>query len=93
MGTSANRDGSLPLFAAILLWFVCLWILVCGAAWAWSMKDGLGPDSVESHGLLAWQRFWVDFRWTFGFGVAPTFVLGMLCYWWDYRSHVSIIEK
>jgi hypothetical protein len=88
MGTGDHRDGSFPLFAAILLWFVSLWILVCGAAWALAMKDGLGPDAVDSQGLLAWQRFWVGFRGSFLLGVVPTFVLGLLCYWRDGRSRV-----
>jgi hypothetical protein len=30
-------------------------------AWTWLLRDGLGPDSVESSGIEAWRRFSTDF--------------------------------
>jgi hypothetical protein len=34
--------------------------LIFWAAWCWILRDGLGPDSVESHGRGAWARFFGD---------------------------------
>lgn len=90
---SKNSDRFIPLFLAIAFWLLSLWFLVCGAYAANLLKDGMGPDSVESHGVLAWYRFWVGFRGIFGFWVVPTFVLGTLSYWCDRRSHRAIVEE
>jgi hypothetical protein len=30
------------------------------ADFSWSLRDGMGPDSVESHGSEAWNRFWEE---------------------------------
>jgi hypothetical protein len=34
-----------------------LLILIASGAWDWALRDGLGPDSIESSGIEAWQRF------------------------------------
>ena len=44
--------------------------LMAAAGLAWLLKDGLGPDMVQSHGLLAWTRFW-EFFW-------PALVAGLV---------------
>lgn len=51
-------------------------LLVWGGV-IWFLRDGLGPDSVESQGLLAWTRFlgffWIPFVFWVGltlFGLA-----------------------
>lgn len=30
-------------------------------AWTWRLRDGLGPDSIESSGFEALRRFFSDF--------------------------------
>ena len=58
-----RRDEfSWPLYLAIHLWGASLIVLLCTDAFAWSLRDGLGPDAVESHGLQALGRFWRDMR-------------------------------
>ncbi len=39
----------------------CLGSLALAASWAWVSRDGMGPNSVESHGLVAIGRFWAGF--------------------------------
>ncbi|MFT5731890.1 MAG: hypothetical protein ACJA2W_001207 [Planctomycetota bacterium] len=50
------------LFAALVVWSMC-------GPFAWIMRDGLGPDSVESEGWNALTRCF----WTFYWG--PVFIL------------------
>ena len=50
------------LLAALVVWGLC-------GPMAWILRDGLGPDSVESHGWEAARRFF----WTFYWG--PVFAL------------------
>ena len=40
--------------------FSSLLLLALGA-WTWLLRDGLGPDSVESSGIEALRRFFSDF--------------------------------
>ena len=44
----------------------------------WFFRDGMGPDSVESSGSLAWSRFWEDFRFALEIG-APILLFGLWC--------------
>lgn len=36
-------------------------ILLFVGCWYWCLRDGLGPDSIESSGFEAWRRFSSDF--------------------------------
>jgi hypothetical protein len=38
-----------------------LLLLLALGAWTWFLRDGLGPDSVESSGVEALRRFLSDF--------------------------------
>jgi hypothetical protein len=78
-----DNDSSWPLFVALSLWGASLLVLVCGSGGVWILKDGLGPDSVESHGWLALSRFWIGVRWMIGLVVVPLHVAGWLFYWYD----------
>jgi hypothetical protein len=69
-------NGSL---AFLLFWY---------AVFAWVLKDGLGPNSVESIGLKAWRR------WGEGMGEAALpalFILGIgcLCCWLGHRLELQ----
>jgi hypothetical protein len=81
----SEYDGSILLFGAILCWFMGLLILAWASAIVWTLRDGLGPDSVESHGLLALSRFWRDMRSIFILYVIPLSLLGCLLYRWNAR--------
>jgi hypothetical protein len=78
-----ERDGSAPLFLALLLWLVSLLIPLPCLSLAWILKDGLGPDAVESYGLVALGRFWRGLSWVPFLVSALTFASGCLFYRWD----------
>jgi hypothetical protein len=78
-----DDDSSWPLLLAIFFWGASMLVLLGGALWAWTFKDGLGPNAVRSHGLLALSRFWTEIRWTFGLVVVPLHLAGWFCYWLD----------
>ena len=40
--------------------FSALLLLALGS-WTWLLRDGLGPDSIESSGIEASRRFFTDF--------------------------------
>jgi hypothetical protein len=84
-----NDDSSWQLFLAIACWGASLVILFLYSPFAWVMKDGLGPDALESQGLLALGRFWKVMRWTFGLVVVPMHLAGWLFYWCDRRRNVD----
>ncbi len=79
-------DSSWQLFLAILFWMVSLLILLGSSQFAWALRDGLGPNSVDSHGLLALSRFWRDVRGSLCLVVIPMHLVGWLFYWWDLRE-------
>ena len=79
-------DSSWQLFLANSLWLVSLLILFGSLFFGWSLRDGLGPDSVESHGLLALSRFWRDIRWSLCLLVIPIHSVAWFFYWWDSRK-------
>lgn len=60
------QQGSAPTFklrpniAVGMAVFSSLLLLALGT-WAWLLRDGLGPDSVESSGIEALRRFSSDF--------------------------------
>ena len=40
----------------------CLALGMAGTAfWSWLLRDGMGPAAVQSHGGIAWLRFWEGF--------------------------------
>jgi hypothetical protein len=79
-------DSSWQLFLAICFWMASLLILLQTSYLAWLLKDGLGPDSVESHGLLALGRFWSGIRWNLCVLVIPIHSVGWFFYWLDSRK-------
>lgn len=79
-------ESSWPLFLAVSFWMASLLILFGSSLFEWTLRDGLGPDSVESHGLLALSRFWRGIRWSFCLVVIPIHWFGWLFYWWDSRK-------
>jgi len=69
--------GFMKVLGYICLSLVTLFLIY--AAWmCWFFRDGLGPDSVESIGRLAWSRFWGEFRFTLLFS-APVLCFGAWC--------------
>jgi hypothetical protein len=53
---AAHDRRSVVLLGGVALFLVALG-LAATAGWAWVLRDGFGPDSVESGGMLAWKRF------------------------------------
>ena len=52
-----RSDGSICLFLAVCCW-ACAAISFLGLSFfAWLLRDGLGPDSVESQGWFALGRY------------------------------------
>jgi putative addiction module component (TIGR02574 family) len=81
-------DNSLPLFLALCCWlFGGLWLLGVSLV-ASAVRDGLGPNSVESHGWLALARFWRAAHWSL-LPPAALFLVGCGFYWWDIRRLAS----
>jgi hypothetical protein len=76
-------DSSLHLFVAICLWGISLWVFFVVSTFADIFKDGLGPDAVRSHGLLALSRWWLGVCWPFCLIVVPVHALGWVVYWRD----------
>jgi hypothetical protein len=54
-----SRTGA-TLFSSVAAGCVAL-ALGCTAFWTWFLRDGLGGDSIPSHGILACQRFFEEF--------------------------------
>lgn len=59
----AKTDSSPRLFLAMCA--ITFGTLAFGmmSAWVWLLKDGLGPDAIESHGWVALKRFLVGAGW------------------------------
>jgi hypothetical protein len=79
-------DSSWPLFLAISFWMASLLTFLGASLFAWALRDGLGPDAIESDGLLALSRFWKDVRWSLCFLVIPVHAVGWLFYWRDAQN-------
>ncbi|MDT5262454.1 MAG: hypothetical protein QOC61_1458 [Acidobacteriota bacterium] len=66
-------------FLGLLLLGLGTLVFLWGAFDSWMLRDGLGPDSVESHGLEAAYRFVKDFSEflyiSIGFWVAGWYLL------------------
>ena len=70
---------------AISLWIVSLSILLCGGVLVWVLKDGLGPDAIDSHGIAALGRFCGGMAWIVGIYVSPPLLIGCILYPWRNR--------
>jgi hypothetical protein len=75
-------DNSIPLFLALCGWLVGSLGLLFISSIAWTLKDGLGPNAVESHGWLAFTRFLSEASLRLLFPAA-LIVAGCLLYRWD----------
>jgi hypothetical protein len=77
-----NQTKIILLRVVKILAYLCVSLASLFLAFAtvagWFLRDGLGPDSVESTGSLAWWRFWRDFRFALLIGV-PVLLLGLWC--------------
>ena len=56
------RDFLLLFLLFSLLFCILVWIVAVGP-FCWMLRDGLGPDSVQSHGPHAVARFLGTFYW------------------------------
>ncbi len=70
---------------AIFFWVVSLFALMYGGVFVWAIKDGLGPESVESHGSVAVIRFCTGMAWIVGIYVIPPLLVGCILYPWRSR--------
>jgi hypothetical protein len=65
LGAAESRAGDVVsmrhAIATILDGLLLIWILIGPICWI--LRDGLGPDSVASHGLHAVVRFLLTFYW------------------------------
>ena len=59
---AAVRDTLLLLLLYFPLFCLLVWIAAIGP-FCWLLRDGLGPDSVESHGAHAVARFLLTLYW------------------------------
>ena len=83
--TARSQQGVVIIGAISLM---CLALSVAGTAfWGWLLRDGLGPDAVESQGLLAIQHFLAD-----GTGLALLLHLcvGIVVVWTCRRRFLSL---
>ena len=77
---------------AILLWGLSVVAMLGVLAFGWFVRDGLGPDAVESHGLTAIQRIWESgVCWGFAFFAAPLAATGFLLYLKRYNRGIVIL--
>jgi hypothetical protein len=79
---NSRDDNSIPLFLALCCWLWGGLSLLHISYIAWLLKDGLGPNTVESHGWLGIARFVSEA----GFRLllpAALIVAGCLLYRWD----------
>ncbi|HEU4753088.1 MAG TPA: hypothetical protein VFU47_08260 [Armatimonadota bacterium] len=66
---------------AVFFWLVGVLVLLSGALFVWILRDGLGPDARDSHGLAALLRFGAGMAQLGGFYLVPL-VLGAVIYPW-----------
>jgi hypothetical protein len=60
--------------------------LVWAAFWCWFFRDGLGPDSVTSTGLVAWRRFGSDMLFPASICILIS-IIAIGFFWWRQRAH------
>jgi hypothetical protein len=51
------------------------------AGWTWLLRDGMGPDSIDSHGTVAWVRFWQMYAGPLLLGTISAAAVVMVCRW------------
>jgi hypothetical protein len=83
-----QNDNSFPLFLNLCCWLFGFLGLLAVSIFGWALKDGLGPDAVESHGWLAFARFLSEAGWQL-LPPAALVVAGCLLYRWDGRRSTS----
>jgi hypothetical protein len=52
-----RKSPSYRIFAGCLFILMTAIFLTYSIAISWVLRDGLGPDAIDSQGLVAWQRF------------------------------------
>lgn len=75
-------DGSIRLFLALCCWVCAGLMFLAISGLAWVLRDGLGPDSVESHGWVALIRCLRQAGWSL-LGPVALVLAGVLLYWSD----------
>jgi hypothetical protein len=79
-----RSDGSIRLFLALCCWACAALSFLAISSFAWLLRDGLGPDSVESYGWVAFGRYLEGAGWSLL--VPAAFLLsGLLLYRSDAR--------
>ena len=71
---------------AILFWVISAFALMGSGFMVWLLKDGLGPDAVDSHGVVAFTRFCSGIALLTAIFVLPPFLLGCILYPWRRRT-------
>jgi hypothetical protein len=71
-----KSEDSPLLFVALCFIGLGIASLLAVSLWAWSMRDGLGPDSTESRGWMALMRFVEELGWS---PAAPAALLQFGC--------------
>jgi hypothetical protein len=87
VGVLAARSRE-EVVAVGILSLACLAVSFAGTAfWGWLLRDGLGPDAIESRGVLAVWRFL-----TAGTGLAflIQFLVGLIVVWMCRRRMSSL---
>ena len=79
-----RSDGSIRLFLALCCWACAALSFLAISSFAWLLRDGLGPDSVESYGWAAFGRYLNGAGWSL---LVPAALLlsGLLLYRSDAR--------
>jgi hypothetical protein len=58
---SASTQRRLYVSMVVVIFICSVFAFCASAAWIWILRDGLGPDSIESSGYDALLRFTKDF--------------------------------
>jgi len=77
---SADRKSTVRIGTGIALILLASAFLVFEAIVHWFFRDGMGPDSITSHGVDALSRFWSDF-WTVYVFVASVCAFSLWLIW------------
>jgi hypothetical protein len=59
-----RSDGSIRLFFALCCWACAGVFFLAISSFAWVLRDGLGLDSVESQGWVAFSRYFKGAGWS-----------------------------
>jgi hypothetical protein len=52
-----KKSNSYRIFSGFLLILISVVFIIFSVVVSWVLRDGLGPDAFDSHGLVAFQRF------------------------------------